>query len=615
MTKRSASQAETQTTKLPHGVPSLYRPLAPTLALLSEDLLQALQGPLSALASLQDPFALQDFQDQGEHAGLSGLNNHGDLDRLAASEWLLQSELPEEFLRRLLDREALYHEPLYENPGKRQIARLLLDASPHSLGLPRILQLAVLLHLGALAQRTQVELRWTIAGAQPPAAENAKDAWQSGINHATLRWLLSSSVLGPLTREDYQRQFDTLPLVAQETPAATPDTTPDTSSPLDFVLAPRASVPVLPDSINLLTFEPLPRDPAGQAGLSLQQTLAGQATEERQLRLPGDGLCLAALRRPLKPEVSVASLEAGRLDPAAWPKVDTEWALRHYAFATQALAVARHDGRFLVLHRDPMRSFALRLNRSDLLAGYRLTAHSLMLWLRGDNGRADRFEMRHYKLHQGHPVGAPERRFAPIASGQFAKNFGPFDLPQLTASDLLHATFYSAAHRRYLSHFDPGSTKATKDHETNLVLSANSHHALMTGSQGIRICDLSGARASTWPIVKASDSFDDDLVTPRSFLFEAKQQILSLTNNGRRWHCFRPGRALPYTLLKEDHRALRFLFEGNNLTALVYSDPRLGGDGQLHRLICATGSLQGQAQRDLEGPLTQVRLNPKTGEV
>ncbi len=113
MTRRTKNTAP----KLPATLPSIYQPLAPLLHQLSGDLLQVLGGPLSSLASLTNPFACLEFEDQGEFAGLAGMDTRGDLHRLAHSEWLLQAEVPDEFLRRLLEQEVLYQQPLFENPG------------------------------------------------------------------------------------------------------------------------------------------------------------------------------------------------------------------------------------------------------------------------------------------------------------------------------------------------------------------------------------------------------------------------------------------------------------------------------------------------------------------
>ncbi len=237
------------------------------------------------------------------------------------------------------------------------------------MGLPRLLQLAVLLHLNALAQRANVALYWTIAGEQPPAQTSDQNVsvWRQDLDHLALRKLLRTSVLTPTTGQTLSELFDD-----QHPNRVSPqDSESQPEPPIDFIFAPQAAVLPHHPQTNLLLFSPLARDEQGRARLSIVQQHAGQTQEARQISLPSDDLCLAALRRPLAPALALSQLLAQRADPAAWPKVERAWVPRHYDFAARAFAVARYRHYFLVLGRKSERSFAFALPQEvarDLVA-------------------------------------------------------------------------------------------------------------------------------------------------------------------------------------------------------------------------------------------------------
>lgn len=100
----------------------------------------------------------------GEPDGFDGLDRRGPLDRLLSSEWLLAAEVPDEFIRRLEDRELAYLRPHTVQPQRPPASLVLFDAGPDQLGQPRIAQLAVLVVLGRRARAAGAELRWGTLG-------------------------------------------------------------------------------------------------------------------------------------------------------------------------------------------------------------------------------------------------------------------------------------------------------------------------------------------------------------------------------------------------------------------------------------------------------------------
>jgi hypothetical protein len=95
-----------------------------------------------------------------EPDGVEDLRRRGSYERLLSSEWLLASELPDEFLRRAATGEHLFLAP---RPRARQADRLivaLFDCGPMQLGAPRLVHLALWILLARRASDAGGALRW-----------------------------------------------------------------------------------------------------------------------------------------------------------------------------------------------------------------------------------------------------------------------------------------------------------------------------------------------------------------------------------------------------------------------------------------------------------------------
>jgi hypothetical protein len=125
------------------------RELTGHLASLSERLFQAL-GPLR----------VANEQRSDEPNGYSALSRRGPYDRLLASEWALQLEDPDEFIRRASSGEHLFVELERRSPAASLEAWLFLDTGPGQLGSPRIGQLAALVAFARRARAAKVQLHW-----------------------------------------------------------------------------------------------------------------------------------------------------------------------------------------------------------------------------------------------------------------------------------------------------------------------------------------------------------------------------------------------------------------------------------------------------------------------
>lgn len=140
--------------------PKALEPWEPELRLLARDLVGHLAPLAERVANLLGPLRLATEQRADEPNGYSALSRRGPYDRLVASEWALQLEDPDEFIRRASSGEHLFVELERRSPASALEAWLLLDSGPGQLGAPRIAQLATLVAFARRARTAGVELRW-----------------------------------------------------------------------------------------------------------------------------------------------------------------------------------------------------------------------------------------------------------------------------------------------------------------------------------------------------------------------------------------------------------------------------------------------------------------------
>ncbi len=107
--------------------------------------------------------------------GFDGVATRGPYDRLLASEWLLASEAPDEFLRRAAMGEHLFTKLARREPlgGTRSI--VVFDAGPSQLGSPRLVHLVLLLVLRYRARAAGADFRWCVLQ-QPDKVRSEADA-------------------------------------------------------------------------------------------------------------------------------------------------------------------------------------------------------------------------------------------------------------------------------------------------------------------------------------------------------------------------------------------------------------------------------------------------------
>lgn len=130
---------------------------AELLALLRPEVAETLAGHLRPLVTMLGAVAAPRTNGR-EPAGIGDLATRGRYERLLVSEWLLASEVPDEFDRRAAMGEHLFLAPERRGPIVPVRTVVLFDAGPSQLGRPRIVQLAALVAFAVRARVARVPL-------------------------------------------------------------------------------------------------------------------------------------------------------------------------------------------------------------------------------------------------------------------------------------------------------------------------------------------------------------------------------------------------------------------------------------------------------------------------
>jgi hypothetical protein len=178
----------------------------PYLRLFPEEIALVLGPMVARLAALTGSAPL-DHAQEGIPNGYDGIARKGPYDRLLTAEWLLQEELPDEFLRRAIAGEHLFLQRAYQESSAAKQTIALFDAGPDQLGAPRIAQLALLIVLAQRAARQGANLQWGIF-------QDGASLLMEGVTKGAVRALLEARRAAPVTPDDIGRWMS-LPGVAR----------------------------------------------------------------------------------------------------------------------------------------------------------------------------------------------------------------------------------------------------------------------------------------------------------------------------------------------------------------------------------------------------------------
>ena len=141
-----------------NALPQHLEPWRSQLSLFPDDIAVVLG---SLVAKVSGAFGTSHFQsEEGEPDGFSGVTLSGPLGRLLMSEWAMLDVHPDEFLRRLTNKEQSFYKLARTPLSGAKECMVLFDAGATQLGAPRIAQLALLVVLDERAKRSKINLRW-----------------------------------------------------------------------------------------------------------------------------------------------------------------------------------------------------------------------------------------------------------------------------------------------------------------------------------------------------------------------------------------------------------------------------------------------------------------------
>jgi hypothetical protein len=174
------------------------RAWARSMELIAPELIEPVALAASELHAMVGPLRPRGARRGGEPNGFKGLARRGSYDRLLLSEWAMLDEAPDEFLRRAIASEHAFYELDHQQPARSMEVRLVLDAGPTQLGIPRLGQLAALLLLVRRAMLARATIRWSVA--QAPAM-----VWDT-LDRRAIAHLLEARSIAPFELPDLSEE-------------------------------------------------------------------------------------------------------------------------------------------------------------------------------------------------------------------------------------------------------------------------------------------------------------------------------------------------------------------------------------------------------------------------
>ena len=164
---------------LPRGLPAILEPWASIFTEMPETHVLVLGRLIASMLPLieSEENALRDGL--AELDAFDDVAASGPLDRLMISELMWLKLLPREFSRRVAEAEALRRRPVYRDRADDRAVIVVIDNGPQMLGRRRLVALAALLALAALAHRRGDRFLWAATG-------HIGSAWQEGVSRRAL---------------------------------------------------------------------------------------------------------------------------------------------------------------------------------------------------------------------------------------------------------------------------------------------------------------------------------------------------------------------------------------------------------------------------------------------
>lgn len=272
-------------------MPKAYDAFQHLFAQMDAPLLRVIGGLLRALPNTISTAGIFEDQPSGDFIGYDGLENRGSLSNLLETEWLLRELDPDDFVRRIAEGEVLFRKRNFQDAGKRNTLAAILDSGPWMLGRNRLVGLAALFYLAIKAEQMKADLVWIVPGSQD-------QAWCDGLSRKTVQRFLGQIVQKPfdhakiddvLAHLDVEGRLECWYVGSHQTAhvAAHPD--------LSGAMIVRSHFGATDDN-----------------GAEITIKHHGRALARAEITFEDDATCVAALRRPFKPEVNRTSSARAR---------------------------------------------------------------------------------------------------------------------------------------------------------------------------------------------------------------------------------------------------------------------------------------------------------------
>ncbi|MCR9145454.1 MAG: hypothetical protein NXI24_24660 [bacterium] len=257
----------------------------------------ALAPMLRGLTDLIGPFPDPQFAHTGEPDGYTGITRRSrNYDRLLIHEWLLAEEAPDEFLRRSVNGEHLFHQLDRRDHTATRNALVWFDAGPLQLGAPRIAHMALLLVLYHRARAAGVDFYWGIL--QQP------EEIFSGVGPEDVRSMLKLRSERAITSKSMQTWRDSLGRLDDE----------DDLWLVGPVQLQQLAQSTADRNFSLLTID----EETGAPSLEVRAEPRGAAIRTLRLPLPKESERVALIRNPYhrsaRKNISRSNLTAARPD-------------------------------------------------------------------------------------------------------------------------------------------------------------------------------------------------------------------------------------------------------------------------------------------------------------
>lgn len=374
--------------------------------------LRLLAALVSALSPLVDKAEAAGARPRGEIDSFSSIGTHGGIDRLLASEWLWRDLAPDEFLRRVAEREALTFEPVHRQAADARTVLVLLDAGPAMLGRPRLVAFAALLCLAASAKARGAGLLWSTNGLPVPV-------WREALTRADVALLLDRVSPTVLAAAEVDALLEAPGLVPAKR-----------QLPPSLWLVGAGDLPEVALPAGRIAVVERPRlDASGFTVAAHVDVIAASGrTASAGFDLPDEAESTALLRAPFR----TTKVRAAPAEPK--PRAEQSgWVQSAIAFSADAghLAVALRDGVLLVSTGPDRRSWRVKLAGFERLVGFEVKGSTLTIatairyssWSRLDWGEMDLLpdqpahrEIFTIQCERDHPLVEPRwsRKFLPF---------------------------------------------------------------------------------------------------------------------------------------------------------------------------------------------------------